>query len=86
MFHRSNCGAVESQNFGIRIVKKEWIAFVESNDLVTLLDIEELFSTALRVSVLITSFRKSIHFTDESDLKLIERSEDYLISCKGDCK
>ncbi len=75
-FHRSNCGAAESRNFGIEIARGEWITFVDSDDLVSPLYIEALLSAALNFSVLMASFRKPMHFIDESDLKLIEKAED----------
>lgn len=76
VFHKSNCGAAESRNFGVGIAKGEWIAFVDSDDLVSPLYVEALLSAALESSTLMASFRKPVRFTDESDLRLIESMED----------
>lgn len=86
VFHRENCGAAESRNFGIENAKGEWIAFVDSDDLVSPLYVEALLSAAQESSSLMASFRKPVRFTDESDLKLVENAEDLPDCDKVDCR
>lgn len=85
VFHRANCGAAESRNFGIETAKGEWIAFVDSDDLVSPFYIEALLFAALDSSALMASFRKPVRFTDESDLKLIESLEELPDYARIDC-
>lgn len=73
VFHKENEGAAESRNCGIREANGEWLAFVDSDDVLSKIYIEALLTAAIETGTPLASFAKPCAFGERESLSLIER-------------